>query len=392
MASPVSDSYSASSGGVIAGGRYRFPAWRRAIASGGVAQVGSNKISDIDPEDNAAINPNHPSEAPWHGAGSQSAIVYAWCGAAYNAETGVYAIPIGGGHSDYAGNEGYLLNLLADSPTWTMPRNPSGAIGNTITLNDGQEATGNYSDGRPRAVHTYNSLVYVPNVGIVQSVQGHSSYSSASGGTMRSMLYDEDTGEWSSVATRTNASVEGHGACYDSTRNCIWHQSQAEGHINKLNCSTWSWTYNPAWSATEIYNDAALQYAPSLDLVIKVQGNVSGGFCLRNPSSGALYTPGTTGTMPTGLRFNGKAGVQWSETHGCLCLWDNTSNGNVIATLTPQSNPLTQAWVWGSMSFSGTTVSAATSNGTFNRFIRCDNLDGFVLLNSVGEKAFFFAD
>jgi hypothetical protein len=55
MASPVSDSYTASSGQAIRAGWSYLPAWRSAMAPRTWALVPGNKLSDIDPKNNPTI-------------------------------------------------------------------------------------------------------------------------------------------------------------------------------------------------------------------------------------------------------------------------------------------------------------------------------------------------
>lgn len=72
MASPVPDSYSTATGGSIYGGRSGLPAWRSAMVANTWAVVPmANTLADINPRNNAAINPNYPSAPEWAAIGSQ---------------------------------------------------------------------------------------------------------------------------------------------------------------------------------------------------------------------------------------------------------------------------------------------------------------------------------
>ena len=64
----------------------------------------------------------------------------------------------GGGHSGYAGNEVYALNLNdgTSAPTIQRLNEP------TASVRDGCTNSGTYADGKPVARHTYNHLVYLP--------------------------------------------------------------------------------------------------------------------------------------------------------------------------------------------------------------------------------------
>jgi len=117
-----------------------------------------------------------------------------------------------------------------------MLRNPTGAVGNTGTLNDGQEATGVYFDGRHRAIHSYNKPVYVPGYGPLIAVQGNTSYT-AGGGTNNSLLLNEGTGEMSVLATLASpgAATSGGAACYDQSRGRVYWIGVGTGKLSYLN-------------------------------------------------------------------------------------------------------------------------------------------------------------
>jgi hypothetical protein len=111
------------------------PAWRQAMAAFTWAEVPtSNTLASLNPKNNASINPAYPGNPEW-GAG-HAAVITAWCGGCLDEATDDFWIPLGGGHADYAGNEPYKLNLRHDTPTWTMVRPPSGAVGNVLNTQD----------------------------------------------------------------------------------------------------------------------------------------------------------------------------------------------------------------------------------------------------------------
>ena len=179
MANPVPVTYNAAAS-PVAGGRYVWPAWRRHHAPMSVFAIpASNTLDDLNPKNNPAINPVYPSTPEW--MGNHANIIGAWCGACYGDDAGELWLPLSGGHGDYAGNEPYKINLRADVPQWEMVRPPSGAIGNVLTTNDGQEASGVYSDGRPRSIHSYNKSVWIDGVGPAVAVQGSTSWSAQAG-------------------------------------------------------------------------------------------------------------------------------------------------------------------------------------------------------------------
>lgn len=378
------------SGGVIAAGRYRLPAWRRAISAGQVAQIGANKLSDLDPQANPAINPVYPLSPEWRGSDGQADVVKAWCGACWDEATLTMWLPLGGGHGGYAGNEPYRGKFGLDSPLWDMLRPPSGAIGNLLTTNDGQESTGSYSDGRPRAIHSYNKHVYIPGVGPLCIVQGNTAWS-AGGGTSRALLLNEITGEATSPVTHPSAgsSTSGAGACYDESRHCVWYRSAANGRLHKLDVATWTWNVNSTWMNDADWGYRRLVYLPEHDVVVQLDSLKTGGFIVHGLTTGVFSAPGVSNSVPTGLAWNGQAGAEWDGSR--LLIWNNDAGAtHKIFTLTPGASVLDQ-WTWGEITFSGVTPTVRTVNGTYGRFVYSARLKGCVLQNLVGDKPYFFA-
>jgi hypothetical protein len=89
-----------------------------------------------------------------HGNTGCPAIYSAWGGGALDTSRNRLLI-WGGGHTDYAGNEVYALDL--DTLTMARLNDPSSVI------RDGCTNGGTYADGKPVSRHTYNQLAYLPN-------------------------------------------------------------------------------------------------------------------------------------------------------------------------------------------------------------------------------------
>lgn len=163
------------------GGPSALPSWVSEAVSGrwGVVPVAA-ALSTLDPKLYDTINPDYPASPEWYGSGFVT-IATAWCGACYDQADDALWLPLSGGHADYGGNEPYKLALNQEAPAWTMVRPPSGAIGNLLTTNDSQEASGVYSDGQPRSIHSYNKPCYVPGVGPFIAAQGNTWFSGQAG-------------------------------------------------------------------------------------------------------------------------------------------------------------------------------------------------------------------
>ena len=222
-----------------------IPTWVSAATVGTWGTIpATNLLSDLNPANNAAINPNFPNPPEW--TNSQKDVIAGWCSMSLNQATGeIWAW--GGGHSDYGGNEPYVLDPRSNTPTWVMRRYPSGAIGNTITdggaINDAAHiaasATGFYSDGRPRPTHTYNSTVYVPGKG--PSITNLYYVFPHVNGPSKAVYYNEATNEWgllSDYVSLGDSNAINGGCCYDSSRNCVWVLGQGAYNMLKMDCAT----------------------------------------------------------------------------------------------------------------------------------------------------------
>ncbi|MGE0747752.1 MAG: hypothetical protein AB7K86_21005 [Rhodospirillales bacterium] len=118
-------------------------------------------------------------------AGSPSKVVIAWGGAAYGRRA-LYVI--GGGHSDYGGNEVYRLNL--EKLMFERLTDPSPYVPGSYA--PGPART---TDGTPPSAHTYDGLVYVPSLHAVAQLGG-APFSESGGGTDRADLFLINERKW----------------------------------------------------------------------------------------------------------------------------------------------------------------------------------------------------
>jgi hypothetical protein len=405
LATPTADTYTADSGETLYAGRSApLPSWvSAATARTWVVVPMSNTLSDLDPGANPALNPNYPSPAPWDPDGArQVCIVTAWCGAAYDQDSDNYWLATAGGHSDYGGNEVYSGAFNSASPAWTLVRPPSGAIGNVITLDDGQESTGLYSDGRPRSQHTYNRNVWVPGAGPV--VCGISSVYRTAAGGKRVFVFIDESGEanYSSECTlcATN-DLEGAGACYDSQRHAIWlfakNTTAAIRYDIPGSGGAHTGSFTGVGSSVSVAGYASATYLPDDDCILVQCSNFepaaeSPARFVFDCATGTVYTPTFSGSVSGGLRL-GKQQWHWVGSLGVVASWDNSTSRTLITTLTPPADPRSGTWTVGSLSVDGSnavTPDAATANGTFGRVAYSPTFGGFLVFNSTSGSTYFF--
>ena len=386
----------AASCGSISAGLHRLPLWRRNMAPRSWALVSGNTLSDIDPAKNPAINPRYPNNPEWRGNTGQASIVLAWCGACFDAERGVLHLPLSGGHADYAGNEPYRLDLSRDAPVWEMIRPPSGAMGNLLTTNDGQETSGVYADGQPRAIHSYNCHVYVQGLGPVLAVPAANAWS-AQAGRNATWVMDEATGLWTRITDTVSVGQSIMGAAtYDPNRHCLWWMPGNDSHPYRFDLATRQWAIQNDLAYWNYSSYRRLIYLADEDLLLILDNNVPNSVSMWDLTARTLHTDSITGSAPSGFQAAtlGFAGSDWHPS-GFIALWHHTQNTASIATLTPTGNKRSAPWQWGEIQpVQGNTVlpTERIANGTYGRFGYSEKLKGYYLQNATNQKTFFFAE
>lgn len=388
---------------LIIGDAEIIPAWRTAMADYTVIELPtSNTLSDLNPKNDAAINPNYPGNPEWWGITGFDAIITTWCGACGDTEHNELWFNDGGGHGDYGGNDRLKLILKQAVPAYVRVRNPSGAIGNLLTTDDGQEATGIYSDGETRACHSYNYDVYIPGVGPAKGIQGRC-YSSAAAGLAKPIWYDRTTGA-SNIVNATNGSLgvtpSGGAACFDATRGTqgsIWYRSTATAKMTRLDWAAETWS-DVGSSVALGEGEISLAAHPSGDYLLlgknpyplDTGATSAAAWKIVKCSDGTIHAPTFSGTAAGSLR-PGYCRPWWVPSLSAFVAWDNSSSTNTLTLLTPGTDPFTDTWTISTQSFTGATVSTRQARGTYGRFNYFPDLNGFVLVNSTSESGYFFA-
>lgn len=355
-------------------------------------------MTTVDPEDDAAVNPNFPGQAPWrssNGGGDILRVMLAWCGAAYDPSAKRLRVH-GGGHDDYAGNELYSLHLNAAAPYWTRDINPTGAIGNTGVLDDGLELTGRYFDGRPRSSHTYGNLVIVD--GQFWVVTNGSGFRSGEGAKI-SFRFDDTPGDWVEVTTGFPAGLgsDTGSVCFDPTRRRLYYWPGGNTNIVWMNVDTLA--TGDTGVSVNANGQSTCIYIPGRDIVVSLHNSYSGKlgvYDFGRTAGGLVHQPGTTGTVPSwaGYGFPGwyPCGVLVPSL-GAIAVWHG---GTSIYLLTPPAagTEATAAWAWSELTAAPentVTPSNPTPNGTYGRFFHDEDLAVLGVVNAANEAPYFFA-
>lgn len=365
----------------------------------------ANTLLSVDPEASATYNPNYPAVAPWHGSGGIGTVFSTWNGGCFDQTNGVFWVTAAGGHTDYSGNASYKLALNSEAPAWSMVGVISGQVGEpAVTYADGNDATGLYSDGRVRSTHTYNAQVYAPGTGPM--LASHSAVATGGGfGPRWAIKFNETTGVATTTATSTaSGSGTPTAACFDPTRGTsgsIWRRWGGTSVMQRYDIAANTWVN--VGSAQAWNGECSLTYLPTFDCILIGNGadgsqSITGGWCVFDCAAGTYHTPTFTGAPAlgvagTGGMWPGACQPVWVESLGAACAWDNATSTTLITTLTPGTNPRTDAWTVGTLSVSGSnavTPTAARTTGTYGRFMYWPTAGVFVLLNEHNAAGYFF--
>jgi hypothetical protein len=385
----ATNTYTADENGQVFAGRFNRPSWLRSqpVNTWGVVPT-ANVLADINPRNNPALNPNFPNKPEWEATGSFSAIITAWCGAVNNDYEQI--IPFVAGHADYAGGESYRLKLNTDNPIWEMIRPPTGALPDAVVTNDGQEATGLYADGRPRAVHTYNKIIWIPSGDIALVPQGRVSWSAANG-TRRAITISPTSGEMTLFGAELGigdlSEFSGSGTCWDSSRGLVWHRGPATGRFRTWNPATNEWNTN-ASNSVAVSGSTALEYIPAHDCILWINGWFANNFAVLDCSTGVIHQPDILGDF-VGMSVSGECQPRRISDNQ-FAMWDNSTSTQSINIMSFSGDPRAATWQVSQLPVGGVTPSTRTTRGTYGRFMYSEKLGIFAVTNAVDQPTYFY--
>lgn len=380
-----------------------YPTWRQGMTPFTWKTIPTtNTLSAIDPTTNPAIT---PPGADFVGRGMTLGLL-SWTGGVWDDQTGTFWIPIGGGHTDYGGNEPYRIQINSNSPSWVMVRNPTGAVGNTGVTRDGLEETGVYFDGRIRAAHSYNNQTFVPGLGPVISRSAGVFYAPGGGDSVgnNKAYWLNSAGEANLIvdhAAVTAASLalsQSDGVCaYDPTRGAqgtIWTMGHGDAVMVRIDIAAQTAVAVGPRDNHFVTSDA-MHYIPSMDVlagitrgVLKIWRIDQGNFTPVTPTLSGSYSSGLDLTYFSGF------GSCWVPELNCLALFENKLNNRIeISTLTP-TGTASDPWVRGVLNVDVSNVvvpPALGGDGLFGRFGYSSLLKGFYLVPNTTSQPLFFA-
>lgn len=375
----------------------------------------ANTLADLNPDTDAAINPNYPAAAPWRSTGNWATITSAWNGMAWDETNARGWFVDTGGHNDQHANGVIKFDVNSESPSYTRVRKPSGAIGEpTITAGEWSQSpqVAEFSDGRPRARHTVNMAFYWPGQGpgniteILLSPSGGFEF-----GRLRPYIISEDTGERSYLGSNKNNEASGGwcAACYDPVRDVAWKMPTS----SNTPFAKWGGPTSDSWTNVGISQNfsgsLSLTYIPGLDVILVGNGGndagsnqtIVGGWAVFDPADGTLYYPTFTGapaTAPNGDASGLWPGIvqpRWAASLGAVLAWDmDTGHTTKVLRITPPvGNPRTDAWTIDYLPISGSNVvtpAAAPAAGTYGKFFVWDDARICGVITSASHGGYFF--
>jgi hypothetical protein len=343
------------------------------ILTFGLASIKADAIDDILPGEwyaapSSKMNLVSPLPMP-AGITGLTAVMAAWSGGSYDSKRDRLII-WGGGHTDYAGNELYVFDIKTQK--WSRLDNPSVNVG-------GDEQSGVYPDGRPRARHTYDYVQYVPAIDAFCTFGGSGLYPSGQTGTDKTHCFNFQTNAWE---LKGNAPTSGIGSVsgVDPETGIAWLQGGGNnGGFAEWNSATNTWKthgiYAKGWF--EYYSTAAAGRGKLLALG---QGKLIQ-WDLKKPDAPAIDLA-TVGEAPPASINN--SGFTFDTKRGWFVAWNGGTSVYVFEI---------GAKVWKKVTIAATNKvipTEAAHTGTYGRFQYVASKDVYVGVNATGEDVYFF--
>jgi hypothetical protein len=368
------------------------PSWAQSMTPGTWTTISKNTLSQLDPSDDPATNPNYPGTPPWNGSTGQPSIIQSWNGGAFATRLGAKGslILFGGGHLNYYGSEVYAFDL--STQMWTRVTNPY--KGNLSW----PYSTGMYPDGSPSPPHTYDLIGYHPSSNSFVTFTAAEDNDPTTRAEVVHML-DLSTKTWRHSARNTIQVRDGGWSAYDSTRDVFWFQGggsaststgfvKFDPNVDNGNGTYGKYTnYAPQLART----DSVAAYDPIHDLIVVVVfRDLSSIYAidLKNPES----APVTLKEAGTGPARQSSGGWEWSPSRSAFIFW---RNGGDVYEFTPGTDGKNGTWSWSKLTSSQNSVvpqSMAVDNGVYGRFqiVSYSDMDIAVVVNRVDGPVYAF--
>lgn len=290
----------------------------------------------------------------------------AWSGGAFDSQRNRLYI-LGGGHTDYAGNEIYVLDV--DTLQLSRLNEPS------YPVRDGC-ATGNdsmYADGRPVARHTYSNLEFFPATNQLLLFGGSRWHCGYLGDD--TWIYDPANDTW----TRKSTSVSPGGdfnlsMARDPQTNLVYARNTQA--LFSYDPATSDWTQRSDEYAVTSYKNGVIDPLRHRYYWYDVDSTVLRWYDISNPLANNLSF---SSMATTGCSFmsNDRAGWQYDPVLDRLVAW---SDGDSVQLLNDETG------VCETRTFAGGPTAVAT--GTFGRFRYSSKNNLYVVCNGIDDNCY----
>lgn len=329
------------------------------------------------------VSPCPDGDCPYRGNSGVSAVMGAWCGAAFATGWGTLGglVVHGGGHQDYYGSEVYVFDV--GTRRWERVSDPFD--GGTA---DCDPTYGSYPDGSPCPGHTYDGVEYDPtsNSFIVLNAETDN----LGGSTSRyPHLFDLDTLTWSRGARRLDGSGTGISSAWDPTRNLMWTLPPYGSELQSFDPAEDEWTSH---GGSDIDIDAIAAIAPTRDLYVLLNTRSADRLeviDLSAPTEDRVFVD-TSGAAGEVLGFS-KPAMEWDPVGARFVIW---ATGTTVYTLdVPAGDWRTEPWTFTRVDASPDNAvdpGAPHSNGTYSRFRYVPSKDVFIVVSATDAPVYAY--
>jgi hypothetical protein len=271
----------------------------------------------------------------------------------------------GGGHSDYSGNEVYELDLnKLKTSRLTDP-----------TLPIATECTEELGGSAPNSRHTYDSLVYIPNHGMMLSFSG--SLAPTGCGSRAAWKFDTESLVWMQLKPSGTSPIYNGGiaaAVYDPNQNLVFISTESYGSFASYDYGANAYRILNSHAITDYHETAVIDPRRKLFFLF------GGGYAQKIDISGhdRQYTLNTSKANGCSFIRSSSPGVAFDSSQNLIVGW---AGGNAVELYNPDSDSCS------SVTYANG-PGAQQETGTNGRFQYFPSLDIFVLINSFKQNAY----
>lgn len=324
---------------------------------------------------NTAYQQVCPSYSDIQGQSGCAAVANAW-GSGWADTKRNRMVLFGGGHTDYFGNEVYVLDLNANPISIALGKDASHGSG-ISNLNSCPDA---YSDGNPGSRHDNDGMVYLASQDLYFIHGGN--LANCGSFTNNYWTLNPATMAWTRPSLPSNApnpNLNGSSSTLD------YDTVSGKVYMVETNANTfWQWTpESNVWTVLNgnvggACDTHGYEHTSVIDPVRRAYFCIGVGDANRI-SLNAPYTVSTLSMKNCGtISADTGPGLAYDSTQGLIVMW---SGGNTVYLYNPDTDSCT------SQTYSGG-PGAQQSSGTYKRFQYFPGLGVFILINGSSQNAY----